>query len=820
MPRLSTIQTDFTAGELSPRVHGRVDIDKYNHGAKGLTNCHPVVHGGCVRRAGTRYVQPQKDSSVAGRLVPFVVDRDTSYMLELGNGFVRIFQPNGVYTGIELVAPYTTAMLADLDYTQASNAMFLWSQLVFPQRLRRIAVGVWDLSSVPYTVQPFDELGHVFSATCTLGATTGSTTATASSSVFLPSDVGRNLISGAGVAAITGYTSGTVVNVTISSAFSSVSLASAAWYLDLSPQAFLWSTSTGPAGTAVTLTGASTRAATLTLAAATGSGITVTASAGVFVPGDAGLTLVAGVGVATIATYTDATHVVVDITSDFPAKSFVSGSWAIDASTFRTPDDVGKYVRLNDGVVKITAVSSATKATGTVVVAMSSLTAAPPLAWSMEQPMWNATNGYPRTGTIHQQRLWCAGAPRYPQTMWGSRSGLYLDYTKGAKDADACIFEIASDEVNPITYLATAKDMMVQTYGGEFSARAPQGKAITPSAVDIEPETPYGSRNVRPLTVGRECLFVERSGLRLRAMGYQFAIDGYDADDLTQLAEHITASGITSMCFAKSPDNMVWLTLADGTLLSLTIDRRQNVQGWAKHYTDGAVEWVASMPVGTVDQVWMLVRRTVNGATVRYIEYLDATFAPIYPVATDPLAMPPIAQPTVYGCTVDAGVAFDNASGQSSFSVPHLIGKTVDIVADGLVQAQQVVPMSGIVTLGRLAYRTLIGLHFESKLEMLTPEVGTGTGTAQGNSMRTAEITLSVLNTYGATITDGDGNVQDVPFSTFGPLVLDQAPHLYTGTVRLEAAGWERGQSAITISQRLPLPMHIRNVVRKFTVND
>lgn len=819
MPRLSIVQTNFTAGELSPRIAARTDIDRYNNGARAMVNCHPLVHGGMVRRAGTRFAQAQKDAAKAERLVPFIVNRDTAYMLEFGDGFVRIFQPGGVYTGIELVSPYTTALLAELDYTQSSNAMFLWCQTVLPQRLRRIAVGVWDLSAVPYTVQPFDELGHVFSASLTLGATTGSTTATASSGVFLPSDVGRDIISGSGVATVTSYTSATVVNVTISAAFSSTAIAAAAWYLDFSPQGFLAASAIGPVGTSVTLTGAMTRAATLTLSAATGAGITLTASSPVFVAGDVGKQLFAGVGVATVTAYTSATSLTITSTADFPALTFVSGAWGITAPVFRTPDDVGKFVRLNDGLVKITAVGSATAATGSVVQQMSSLTAAPPLAWSMEQSVWNTTNGYPRTGTIHQQRLWCAGATRYPQTIWGSRTGLYLDYTKGTKDSDAPVFEMASDEVNPITFLCTAKSMLVHTYGGEFSMRSAAGHAITPTAVDVEPETPYGSKVIRPITVGRECVYVDRSGLKVRAMSYQFAIDGYDSPDITQLAEHITASGIVSMALQHTPDQLLWLVLADGSLLSCTYDRLQNVTGWARHYTDGAFESVATMPVGSYDEVWVTVRRTVNGVTARYVEYLDRQFAPLLPgVVGTPY--PPVTQPVVYGCTVDAGIVVDNAAGQSTFSVPHLIGKTVDIVADGSVMPAQVVPASGLITLPRASFRTLIGLHFTSTMTMLTPEVGTGTGTAQGNSMRTGEITLRVLNTLGATVLDGDGNPQDVPFRRFGAETLDQPPVLYTGLVRIESLGWERGRSELTIEQDLPLPMQVLSIIRKFTVND
>jgi hypothetical protein len=345
-------------------------------------------------------------------------------------------------------------------------------------------------------------------------------------------------------------------------------------------------------------------------------------------------------------------------------------------------------------------------------------------------------------------------------------------------------------------------------------------KPITPTNVQIKPQTGYGSKIVRPLLVGKECIFVQRSGRKVRAMSYTFQIDGYQAPDLTVLAEHITTTGVVSMAYQQDPDQMLWMVLTDGTLISCTLDRDQQVNGWARHYTDGAVEALSTIPIGTQDQVWIIVRRTINGVTKRYVEYLDNTFQPIYPVAVDPLAMPPLATILTYGCTVDAGIVIDNVAGQTVFTgLGHLEGKTVDIVADGSPMLQQVVT-AGQITLPRSSKRTLIGLHFKSTIKLLTPEVGTGTGTAQGNSMSTRELTMRFYNTLGAQVIDGEGRDQDVPFRHFGTAVLDQPPPMYSGLLRIEMLGWERGRSELSIVQDQPLPMHLLSVVRKITVND
>jgi hypothetical protein len=71
--------------------------------------------------------------------------------------------------------------------------------------------------------------------------------------VFLPTDVGRRLISGAGQATVTGYTSATVITVTITLTFPGTALASGAWYLDVSPQAFAKPTAKDPVGATVSI---------------------------------------------------------------------------------------------------------------------------------------------------------------------------------------------------------------------------------------------------------------------------------------------------------------------------------------------------------------------------------------------------------------------------------------------------------------------------------------------------------------------------------------------------------------------------------------
>jgi hypothetical protein len=723
MPKVTLTQTNFTAGELAPRLLGRVDIARYQNGAKTIENAHPVTHGGCRRRPGTLFVAAAKNANKTARLIPYVFSRDQAYMLEFGDQYLRVFKDGGQIESspgvpYEIATPYTEAMLPDLDYVQGADTMFIAHPSVAIYRLRRFGHASWDMSAAPFSVTPFDEIGVNPATTCTLSsAAVGSgRTFTAGAASFEASDVGREIWSSAGVAKITGYTSTTVVTATITVAFQSTSLASGAWTIAGSPQTTCTPSAKEPIGASITLT--------------------------------------------------------------------------LGAAGWRSAD-VGKFVRINDGLAQITGFTSATIVNATIKQALTATVAAPALAWSLEASVWGGANGYPRAVTLHEQRLIAAGSDGFPQTIWGSSTGIYLDFTLGTADDDAFSFKIASNQVNPITHLGQIKQMLVLTYGGEFSIEGGVEKPVTPTNVQVKSQSSYGCNGVRPARIGNELLFVQRSGRKVRAMSYQYTSDAFGSPDLTVLAQHITESGIVDMAYQQEPDSLLWCVRDDGVLVSLTVEREQDVVGWARHTTDGLFESVATIPVADGEQVWAIVKRTINGSTVRYVELLDDTV------------------------NMDCTVLGNEPLGSTVWSgLDHLEGKTVDIVADGAVMEQQVVT-SGQITLERAAVDVEIGLHYESLIELLDIEINSSAGSAQGNAVRTGEAIVRLLESSGCDIQG-----QPIPFRRFGAGVLDQPVQPFTGDKRIELLGWQRTGGSVTIRQTQPLPMHVLAVIRKISVND
>ncbi|NMY20829.1 hypothetical protein [Pseudomonas sp. WS 5410] len=716
MARLTINQTNFTAGELSPRMLGRVDIARYQNGAEIIQNAWPLVHGGCTRRDGTLFAAVTKFPAKRSRLIPYVFNKSQAYMCEFGDLYVRIYYLDGTYTGVELVSPYTEAMLSTIDYVQGADTMFIFNTQVPIQRLRRIADLQWSLAAAPFVTKPFDEKGISFITSATISDVTVGTGRTFTSSVaaFLAADVGREIWSGGGIAKITAVVSATVATVQVVTQFPVTPMA--AWSIKGSPQTTLTPSAVGTVGGVISLT--------------------------------------------------------------------------LGAAGWRS-DDAGKFVKVNSGLVEIQSVSSTTVVSGIVRGAITSAVASPANAWSVEGSVWNDIDGYPSTGTLYQQRLVAAGSPNYPQTWWESRTSEYLNFELGTKDDDALSFTLSSDQINPITHMAQINALIALTYGGEFTITGGVEKPITPTNVQTKNPSAYGCNNVKPVRIGNELYFIQRSNRKLRAMAYKYDSDSYGSPDMSVLSEHATESGIIDMAYQQEPESILFLVRNDGVIATLTVDRDQDVVGWARQITDGQFESVASIPTETGEQMWAIVNRTVNGVQTRYVERFTS------------------------GIRVDCGISATSEPGAAVWSgLAHLEGKVVDIVADDVVMQQQTVT-GGQVTIPRNAFKVQIGLPFKTKIKTLTPEIQGNTGSAQGNSMRIAEITLRFLQTTGC---DVDG--QPLAFRELGSQELDKPPELFTGDKRIETLGWDRGRASIVIEQNQPLPFHLLCVIKKMTFND
>ncbi len=314
----------------------------------------------------------------------------------------------------------------------------------------------------------------------------------------------------------------------------------------------------------------------------------------------------------------------------------------INSGTGFQTTDVGRQIRWEDAAgnwtyLTITARASTTSVTADIDGPDASATTAT-VVWRLG--VWSETTGYPAAVTFHQNRLVFAGPTDNPQRIDMSRTGDFENFAP--TEADGTVVDdngvtdtLSADTVNVIRWLADdEKGLLSGTVGGEWVTRSSTaGDVVTPSNVQSKRSSAFGSGNLQPTRAGRALLFVQRALRKVREMSYVFQDDGFVSPDLTLISEHVTQTGVVDMAYQPEPQSLLWMCLTDGTLLSLTYDREQKVAGWSRHVVGGTsdaagtqakVESVAVIPntAGTADELYVVVKRYINGATVRFIEYL------------------------------------------------------------------------------------------------------------------------------------------------------------------------------------------------------
>lgn len=251
------------------------------------------------------------------------------------------------------------------------------------------------------------------------------------------------------------------------------------------------------------------------------------------------------------------------------------------------------------------------------------LTRTPPFA---NNPFVGPGN-YPSVSAYFQQRQLFANTDNAPEDVWATEIGNFknLSLRDGTRSKDSIRFTLAGREVHEILHMIDVSGrLVILTTNGEWAILGDADGSLTPSAVNARQHTYNGASPVPPVVINNTALYLQGGQTILRDLFFTFDSDSYQGNDLTVEAAHLFRGyTIVDMDYQRQPDSIVWLVRSDGVLLSLTYLREHRLFGWARHdFQGGAVENVAVVREGDKDRVYVTVRRTINGNTVRYIERL------------------------------------------------------------------------------------------------------------------------------------------------------------------------------------------------------
>lgn len=242
---------------------------------------------------------------------------------------------------------------------------------------------------------------------------------------------------------------------------------------------------------------------------------------------------------------------------------------------------------------------------------------------------FGSSDNYPSAVGYIQQRLGFADTNNDPEKVFLSKTGFYKNFTISSpiQDDDAVTFTMAGRQVNAVKHLVDLGELIVFTTGGEWNVGGDQSGIIRPTDINPKQHSYSGSGDLAPIVIDGTALYVQARGNLVRDLGFDYQIDGYRGNDLSIFSSHLFEGyTLVDWDYQQIPNSVVWAVRSDGTLLGLTYLREQQVLAWHRHDTDGTIENVCSIPEGSEDALYMVVKRTINGSTKRYIERFSTRF--------------------------------------------------------------------------------------------------------------------------------------------------------------------------------------------------
>lgn len=736
------IQANFTRGELGPRLHGRTDLDHYRSGLVSGLNWQVLKEGGLRRRVGTVFAGEVKDHSKQVRLSKFEFSTSQSYLLEFGDLYIRFWTNGGrvevASVPVEVATPYLEADLSKIRTAGAGDEVYIVCEGYAPRVLTRASETSWTLSDYeakdgPYLDAHDGQTVLTPSARNVMSYSTLTGTGSSKNSVF-DLDPTTSWVSGAGSVGDLTIDLG-AGNTGVSDSYS---LQASHGAPDKTPSEFK-------------LHGSNDNSTWVALDSRSNE---LGWGSNEIRHFDFDNTIAFRYYRLTVVTSENGekaiaewfmNHAGDDMT---PITITASSTDGINDDTGFQTSDVGRSLQVtgSDGITRwcqITARASTTSISvrmyGKCLPDTDSYS-----RWKLSQ--WSDELGWPQQVTFFEDRLTFAASASYPRTLWSTQIGDYdnMGVSSPAVDTDALNMTMNGGQLNQIQWVAEGFDLLVGTSGATRTIRANDGNsAITNENKRQRRETQEKCAAIEPVFVGETAFFVEAARQSIHEFFYDFNVNGYRTPELSILSNHLLNAKINSLAWQASPEGLLYALTDDGKLAVTALEKAQQVAGMTPFEIAGGsadefglVEAIETISTSTTDETWLVVRRTINGATKRYIEYFSAW--------ND-------------GDSVEDGVFADSAltySGSATGSVSgldHLEGETVAVLADGIDIGNLSVE-SGTVTLpdDLTATKITIGLRYQSEGRTLRlPQTGNRDGTALGRRKKIRSVALDVLETAG-----------------------------------------------------------------------
>lgn len=754
-------QRSFGGGEITPELFGRIDLTKNQTGLALCRNMRVQPHGPVVNREGTAYINETKLSAKKSRLIPFTLSDTVTYLLEFGDQYIR-FHTNGG-TVLEAAKTITGITQANPGVITSNAHGFnngQWVYLAAIGGMTQLNGRFFVVAGVTANTFTLTDLGGAAINTTSYGAYTAGGTAARVYEIASP------------------YLEADLFDLHYAQATVKLSLTHSSY----APRELVitaptnWALNTISFATPLSAPLGTVAAATVNVGV-TGASLThaylVTA---VNDNGDESLTYVSGTNYCVNNLYTAGNYNLVTWTA-------VSG-----ATRYR----VYRASATNVGVA-----GSVFGFIGETNIALTfidqNITIDFTRTLPVDQAILASPNNYPAATSYFEQRRLFAGSNTDQQVVWLTRVGSDQNMAQSSpiRDDDPFDFKVAAREATQIKHIVPLEDLLLFSGYVIWHAFSISADALTATTTVVRPVVYTGTSNVQPVTSGKSIIFEEARSGHVIEIRYSWQQNGYDVKDTSLMSPHLF-DGYTmkDLSFSSGRLKTAWVVRSDGTLLGLTYIPEQEVLAWHRHDTSGGTfESVATIQEGTDDGVYFIVKRTITGRTVRYIERLKLT-------STTVLA------DSFY---VDAGLVYSGAATSTISGLYHLEGTVVSILADGAEHAQKTVA-SGSITLDTTASKVIVGLPITADIVTLPP-MSEIAGLVLGQEKNVTRVSLRVVSSSSLFAGTSFTKLREFKQKTTEP--FDSPPSLITGSMTVAVDGAWNKEAQVYLRHTKPLPLKI-----------
>lgn len=269
------------------------------------------------------------------------------------------------------------------------------------------------------------------------------------------------------------------------------------------------------------------------------------------------------------------------------------------------------------GVARVTGYTSSTVVSAEVLDALGSVNATD--LW--KEGAWSDESGWPTAVAFHEGRLFWAGNAM----VWGSIPDSYDSFDPDVVgDAGTIGRSIGSGPVDRVCWIVSSQRLLLGTQSAEYSIRASTlDEPLTPALFVMRVASSQGSSFVDPVKIDNRIVFIQRNGSKVYELSIDTRVLDYTPKDLTAINPEIGYPGLVRIVVQRQPDTRIHCIRSDGTVAILIEDKIEEMLAWTDIETDGDIEDAVILPApnGELDDhVYYVVKRTINGNTVRFLE--------------------------------------------------------------------------------------------------------------------------------------------------------------------------------------------------------